>query len=165
MEEVARVRVSCREDKGPWLCLSVLVGVGGLLQESPARARQPPLPRSPRSPGACSCCWEMGPLGLEGEGCDLFEQTFSSNKNLWSSLPSTRWAGALRMLRSLPPSSGSGQEDRLTAKASKCGGGTEGGRRRRSAQPEESGKEGPTQLGPENGVINLAQGSRRSQQV
>lgn len=118
MEEVARVRVSCREDKGPWLCLSVLVGVGGLLQESPARARQPPLPRSPRSPGACSCCWEMGPLGLEGEGCDLFEQTFSSNKNLWSSLPCTRWAGALGMLRSLPPSSGSGQEDRLTAKAS-----------------------------------------------
>lgn len=93
---------SCREYKGLPLPLCFLIFFG----ESPAgvttSSHQPPLPQS--LSWACSCCWEMGPLGLEGERCNLLKQTFSFNRSLWSNILCTRdvlGAGAMGLTRSL----------------------------------------------------------------
>lgn len=82
MEKVAGLHVTAENPKVshcPFPSSSLLVRGH---QSSPPRGHQHPSP-SPSRP--CSCCWEMEPLRLEGEGCNLLEQTLSLNRDLWSS--------------------------------------------------------------------------------
>lgn len=101
----------------------------------------------------------MGLLGLEEEGCNLLKQTFSLNRNLWSSsffcsryhlgaeargwschLPLTQSGGAYRPWQKNCSTLSGREEGQLRV----CWEHSEV-----SAQPEKSGKEVPSQLGPE----------------